>query len=180
MIFPTVDAFQSYLWLVLVCVVLYLVWFLATTGTRYWQCVPRVPYIKGRPLVGNFLDALLMRKSVFDLMDELYVDERVRDSALFGISKLLTPTLVLRDPELIKQILIKDAAFFCNRSMSTDQHGDPIGYYNLLMIKNPPWKQLRSYLTPSLSLSKIKQMYPLLDQVSSLACVRVFVWDWGF
>uniref|UniRef100_A0A1S4H5D4 Uncharacterized protein n=1 Tax=Anopheles gambiae TaxID=7165 RepID=A0A1S4H5D4_ANOGA len=167
MIFPTVDAFQSYLWLVLVCVVLYLVWFLATTGTRYWQCVPRVPHIKGRPLVGNFLDALLMRKSVFDLMDELYVDERVRDSALFGISKLLTPTLVLRDPELIKQILIKDAAFFCNRSMSTDQHGDPIGYYNLLMIKNPPWKQLRSYLTPSLSLSKIKQMYPLLDQVGA-------------
>uniref|UniRef100_A0A182MWL8 Cytochrome P450 n=1 Tax=Anopheles culicifacies TaxID=139723 RepID=A0A182MWL8_9DIPT len=166
MIFPSVDVVQSYLWLVLLCVVLYLLWFVTTTGTRYWQCV-RLPYIEGRPFVGNFLDALLMRKSMFDLMDELYVHERVRDSGLFGISKLITPTLVLRDPELIKQVLIKDAAFFCNRSMCSDPHGDPIGYYNLLMIRNPAWKQLRSYLTPSLSLSKIKQMYRLLDQVSS-------------
>uniref|UniRef100_A0A182YSM6 Uncharacterized protein n=1 Tax=Anopheles stephensi TaxID=30069 RepID=A0A182YSM6_ANOST len=166
MIFPSADVVQSYLWLVLLCAVLYLLWFVTTTGTRYWQCV-RVPYIEGRPLVGNFFEAVLMRKSMFDLMDELYVHERVRDSALFGISKLITPTLVLRDPELIKQVLIKDAAFFCNRAMSTDPHGDPIGYYNLLMIKNPAWKQLRSYLTPSLSLSKIKQMYRLLDQVSS-------------
>ncbi|XP_035895857.1 probable cytochrome P450 6g2 isoform X1 [Anopheles stephensi] len=166
MIFPSADVVQSYLWLVLLCAVLYLLWFVTTTGTRYWQCV-RVPYIEGRPLVGNFFEAVLMRKSMFDLMDELYVHERVRDSALFGISKLITPTLVLRDPELIKQVLIKDAAFFCNRAMSTDPHGDPIGYYNLLMIKNPAWKQLRSYLTPSLSLSKIKQMYRLLDQVGA-------------
>uniref|UniRef100_A0A182R2X8 Cytochrome P450 n=1 Tax=Anopheles funestus TaxID=62324 RepID=A0A182R2X8_ANOFN len=166
MIFPTIDVVQSYMWLVLLCVVLYLLWFLTTAGTRYWQG-RHVPYIAGRPIVGNFFDAILMRKSTFDMMIELYTNERVRNSAIFGISKLMTPTLVLRDPELIKQVLVKDAAFFLNRSMSTDSHGDPIGYYNLLMIKNPPWKQLRSYLTPSLSLSKIKQMYRLLDQVGS-------------
>ncbi|XP_050079645.1 cytochrome P450 6g1-like [Anopheles maculipalpis] len=166
MIYPSMDSGQSYLWLMLLCAVLYLFWFLTTNGTRYWRRV-RVPYIEGRPLVGNFYEAVLMRKSMFDLMDELYVHERVRDSALFGISKLTTPTLVLRDPELIKQILIKDAAFFCNRTTCTDPHGDLIGYYNLLMIKNPAWKQLRSYLTPSLSLSKIKQMYRLLDQVGA-------------
>ncbi|XP_053679611.1 cytochrome P450 6g1-like [Anopheles nili] len=164
MIFLSTDVFQGYLWLVLICVVVYLLWFLSTTGTRYWQCV-RVPYIEGRPVVGNFLEAVLLRKSMFDLMDELYVNDRVRESHLFGISKLWTPTLVLKDPELIKQVLIKDAAFFCNRSMCTDPHGDPIGYYNLLMIRNPAWKQLRSYLTPSLSISKIKQMYRLVDQI---------------
>uniref|UniRef100_A0A2M4APP5 Putative cytochrome p450 6g1 n=1 Tax=Anopheles triannulatus TaxID=58253 RepID=A0A2M4APP5_9DIPT len=158
------DVIQGYLTLVLICFVAFLLWFVTTIGTRYWQR-SLVPYIEGRPVVGNFLEALLMRKSMFDLMDELYASDRVRDSALFGISKLITPTLVLREPELIKQILIKDAAFFSNRTMCTDPHGDPIGYYNLLMIRNPLWKQLRSYLTPSLSLSKIKQMYPLVLQI---------------
>ncbi|XP_050096593.1 cytochrome P450 6g1 [Anopheles aquasalis] len=158
------DVIQGYLTLVLICFVAFLGWFVTTIGTRYWQRSP-VPYIEGRPVVGNFLEAILMRKSMFDLMDELYASDRVRGSALFGISKLITPTLVLREPELIKQILIKDAAFFSNRTMCTDPHGDPIGYYNLLMIRNPLWKQLRSYLTPSLSLSKIKQMYPLVAQI---------------
>lgn len=52
--------------------------------------------------------------------------------------------------------------------MCTDPASDPIGYYNLLMIKNPHWKQLRAFLTPSLSLAKIKKMYLLVDQVRSL------------
>ncbi|XP_052861038.1 cytochrome P450 6g1-like [Anopheles cruzii] len=160
------DVIQGYLSLVLICLALFLLWFVTTIGTRYWQH-SGVPYVEGLPVVGNFRDALLMRKSMFDVMDELYGNERVRSSPLFGISKLITPTIVLRDPGLIKQILIKDAAFFCNRTMCTDPHGDPFGYYNLLMIKNPEWRQLRSYLTPSLSLSKIKQMYQLVDQVGS-------------
>uniref|UniRef100_A0A8D8NM11 Cytochrome P450 6g1 n=1 Tax=Culex pipiens TaxID=7175 RepID=A0A8D8NM11_CULPI len=49
--------------------------------------------------------------------------------------------------------------------MCTDPASDPIGYYNLLMIKNPHWKQLRAFLTPSLSLAKIKKMHLLVDQI---------------
>uniref|UniRef100_A0AAG5DU80 Cytochrome P450 n=1 Tax=Anopheles atroparvus TaxID=41427 RepID=A0AAG5DU80_ANOAO len=156
--------FASYLPLVAICLVLYLLWFVAHTGTRYWKYA-QLPYIKGRPVVGNFLEAILMRKSMFDLMEELYADVRVKGSSLFGICRMFTPTVIVRDPELIKQMLIKDAPFFINRTMCTDPHGDPIGYYNLLMIRNPAWKQLRSYLTPSLSISKIKQMYQLVEQV---------------
>lgn len=55
--------------------------------------------------------------------------------------------------------------------MCTDRIHDAIGYYNLLMIKNPHWKQLRAYLTPSLSLNKIKRMYSLVDQVGDLVLV---------
>ncbi|XP_058122928.1 uncharacterized protein LOC131264671 [Anopheles coustani] len=165
MIFVDTDSVLSYVVLVLICLVLYLLWFVATNGTRYWKHA-QLPYIVGWPVVGNFLEAVLMRKSMFDLMEALYTDSHVKGSRLFGVCRLVTPTVIVRDPELIRQMLIKDATFFINRTMCTDPHSDPIGYYNLLMIQNPAWKQLRSYLTPTLSLSKIKQMYPLLEQVA--------------
>ncbi|XP_039432916.1 cytochrome P450 6g1-like isoform X1 [Culex pipiens pallens] len=166
MIYASWDVFSSYITLLLLCIVLFIAWFVSTGATRYWQCFEGlVPYIGGRPLVGNFLQPLLMRQSMFELMEQLYEDGRVKGSKLFGIALLMQPALVLRDPEVIKQVLIKDAAFFCNRFMCTDPASDPIGYYNLLMIKNPHWKQLRAFLTPSLSLAKIKKMYLLVDQI---------------
>ncbi|XP_058829307.1 cytochrome P450 6g1-like isoform X1 [Topomyia yanbarensis] len=150
--------------MVLVCLTGFAVWFAATLGTRYWQSAT-VPYIPGKPFVGNFLEMLLQRKSAFELMDDLYRNAMVRDGKLLGVCILMRPALVLRDPELIKQVFIKDAVYFTNRHMSTDHRSDPIGYYNLLMIKNPHWKQLRTFLTPSLSLNKIKRMYDLVDQI---------------
>ncbi|XP_021704701.1 probable cytochrome P450 6g2 isoform X1 [Aedes aegypti] len=166
MIYVNSDALTGYLTLVLVCLAGFAVWFLSTSGTRYWQFFS-VPYIEGRPLVGNFLDAFLFRKSTFELMDALYQNPKVEGTKLFGVSIMMQPALVIRDPELVKQVLIKDATYFSNRYMCTDRIHDAIGYYNLLMIKNPHWKQLRAYLTPSLSLNKIKRMYSLVDQIGN-------------
>ncbi|XP_055591613.1 cytochrome P450 6g1-like [Uranotaenia lowii] len=148
----------------LLALVIFMAWFLSTSGTRYWH-FHELPYIAGKPLVGNFWPVLSMKKNTFELMEELYCDAKVAGSSLFGVSIMMQPSVVLRDPELIKQVLIKDAGWFCNRHMCTDPESDPIGYYNLLMIKNPHWKQLRTFLTPSLSLNKIKRMYELVDQI---------------
>ncbi|XP_053683436.1 probable cytochrome P450 6g2 [Sabethes cyaneus] len=166
MISVSSELLGGYFTLVLAFMVLFIGWFVITAGTRYWPRVD-VPYVPGKPLVGNFLDALRQKKSTFELMDELYQNEAVRKSKLFGISIMLQPALVLRDPELIKQVFIKDTVYFSNRYMCTDRRSDPIGYYNLLMIKNPHWKQLRTFLTPSLSLNKIKRMYLLVDQIGT-------------
>nr|XP_029730817.1 probable cytochrome P450 6g2 isoform X2 [Aedes albopictus] len=164
MIYVNSDALTGYLTLVLVCLAGFAVWFVSTSGTRYWQFFS-VPFVEGRPLVGNFLDAFLFRKSTFELMDALYQNPKVAGAKLFGVSIMMQPALVIRDPELVKQVLIKDAAYFSNRYMCTDRLHDAIGYYNLLMIKIPHWKQLRAYLTPTLSLNKIKRMYNLVDQI---------------
>ncbi|XP_055619717.1 cytochrome P450 6g1-like isoform X1 [Toxorhynchites rutilus septentrionalis] len=164
MIYISLSAPGDVFTLALICLAGFFVWFASTSGSRYWK-PHSLPYIEGKPFAGNFLDALLLRKSNFDLMDKLYNDVKVAGSELFGISILMQPAIVLRDPELIKQVLVKDAQYFGNRHMCTDPSSDPIGYYNLLMIKNPHWKQLRSYLTPSLSLNKIKKMYTLVDQI---------------
>ncbi|XP_055534105.1 probable cytochrome P450 6g2 isoform X3 [Wyeomyia smithii] len=164
MINASSELLGGYFTLVLAFMVLLVGWFVVTAGTRYWLRVG-VPYIPGKPLVGNFLDTLLQKKSTFELMDELYRNETVRNSTLFGISIMMQPAVVLRDPGLIKQVFVKDAVYFSNRHMCTDHENDPIGYYNLLMIKNPQWKQLRTFLTPSLSLNKIKRMFLLVDQI---------------
>ncbi|XP_065081392.1 probable cytochrome P450 6g2 isoform X1 [Ochlerotatus camptorhynchus] len=163
-IYVNSDVLTGYLTLVLVCLAGFAVWFVSTSGTRYWQFFS-VPYIEGRPFVGNFLDAFLFRKSTFELMDALYQNPKVDGSKLFGVSILMQPALVLRDPEMIKQMLIKDASYFSNRYMCTDRYHDAIGYYNLLMVKNPHWKQLRTFMTPSFSLNKIKRMHALVDQI---------------
>ena len=49
--------------------------------------------------------------------------------------------------------------------MCTDPSGDNVGYYNLIMIKAPLWKSLRSKVSPSFTLKKLKDMSYLIDKV---------------
>lgn len=114
MIYASLSTLGDVFTLALICLVGFVGWFVLTTGTRYWKRYS-LPYIEGKPFAGNFLDALLLRKSNFELMDRLYNDAKVAGSKLFGISILMQPAVVLRDPEIIKQILIKDAPYFSNR-----------------------------------------------------------------
>lgn len=73
---------------------------------------------------------------------------------------------MVNDPELIKKILVKDFHHFANRYVGSDTH-DPIGYYNLFMVANPLWKNIRGKMSPFFSSGKLKTMYYLLDKLCS-------------
>uniref|UniRef100_A0A675A9L5 Cytochrome P450 n=1 Tax=Anopheles darlingi TaxID=43151 RepID=A0A675A9L5_ANODA len=131
---------------------------------NFWNYA-HVPYILEIPVIGNFSSIFLQRHSSFDYMDHIYNHPRTRNSDFFGVNIFTRAALVIRSPALIKRMLCTDASYFINRQMCADRFHDTIGYYNLMMIKEPLWKPLRSLLTPSLTSAKLKKLRVLIEQV---------------
>lgn len=56
------------------------------------------------------------------------------------------PFFSIRDPELVKRVLVKDFDYFADKYSRTDIE-DRRGWANLFAIKNRAWKFLRTKLT---------------------------------
>lgn len=80
----------------------------------FWQC-RGVPFKKPTVLVGNFGSLLLFRKSQVEGIEEMY--QWFKDERFFGAFRVRSPVLILRDPDLVKTIFVKDFACFTNRGI---------------------------------------------------------------
>lgn len=75
------------------------------------------------------------------------------------------PVVVIADPDMLKEVLVRDFSNFPNRNsfrFATKPMSDC-----LLLLKNEEWKRVRSILTPSFSAAKMKEMVPLINTASN-------------
>uniref|UniRef100_A0A669ENH7 Thromboxane-A synthase n=1 Tax=Oreochromis niloticus TaxID=8128 RepID=A0A669ENH7_ORENI len=72
-----------------------------------------------------------------------------------------TPVVVVADPEMLRQVMVKDFSSFPNRRTFVFAK-KPVSDC-LLQLKNERWKRVRSVLTPSFSAAKMKEMVPLIN-----------------
>jgi cytochrome P450 len=70
---------------------------------------------------------------------------------------------LVRDLELVKNILVKDFQTFMDRIFSVEERFDPL-FSNVLAILNGQiWRHLRTNLTPVFTSRKMKMMFYLVD-----------------
>ncbi|XP_043278111.1 cytochrome P450 6k1-like [Venturia canescens] len=124
----------------------------------YWK-KRGIDEITPTPFFGNFADCFLMKKSAGDFVKELY--DRSPDIRYSGFYIFDRPFLLVRDPELAKNVLVRDANYFPDR-YSESSPDDKLGSSNLFIIKNPAWKLLRTKLTPIFTSGKLKRMFQLM------------------
>lgn len=96
----------------LVTVVALLAW--AQQRTTFWQR-HRMPFVPALPLIGNFKDIATFKTAVGERMQEIYNDAAARDRAAVGFHMFHKPALMVRDPELVRRVLVKDFGSFCER-----------------------------------------------------------------
>jgi cytochrome P450 family 6 len=68
-----------------------------------------VKFIKPTFPFGNMRDAILLRKPSVEVIKKLY--DEFPEEPYVGIYRPLSPILLIRDPELIKQVLVKDFSY---------------------------------------------------------------------
>lgn len=135
-------------------------YFYMTRKFNYWKkrgvlempCAPT-------PFLGNFMDCMFLRKSPGYFLKDLY--DQGEGTPCVGFYILDKPSLLIRDQELVKNVLIKDFNYFADRYGSPDT-SDRLGYANLFSIKNPVWKILRTKLSPIFTSGKLKKMFELM------------------
>ena len=139
----------------LLLVVLFLYWW----GTRGFADLKKlnVPGPKPLPFLGNFLEA---RK--YTGLHLMHLDYLKKYGKVFAICLGGRPSLVVADPELLKQIMIKDFPSFRNR-FRVQNPGPPFDK-SVLDAKDETWKRIRNTLTPTFSAGKMKLMMPLIEK----------------
>jgi cytochrome P450 len=80
-----------------------------------------------------------------------------------GIFSFDKPSLLIRDVELVKNILVKDFQTFMDRTFSFDDKFDPVIGKNIGALKGQLWRHLRTNLTPVFTSRKMKMMFYLVD-----------------
>ncbi|XP_055853966.1 cytochrome P450 6g1-like isoform X2 [Episyrphus balteatus] len=151
-------------WLLILSGVLTILYFWISHHFSYWRR-KNVPYIDPSYIFGNLKDMVLMKSCAADHMITLYSHKKAQNEPVVGFYIFNKPALLIRDLDLIKSVLIKDFNKFSDRFTTCDPHSDALGSFNLFFIKNPYWKEMRSKLSPVFTSGKIKQMFPLVEEI---------------
>ncbi|XP_053683439.1 probable cytochrome P450 6a13 [Sabethes cyaneus] len=147
--------------------VLYLLWEWLRYNFRYWQR-EAVPGPKPSLLFGNIGASLAMKKHIAEVVDEWY--KAFPNEPIVGYYKVFKPAVLIRDPELIKTVLVKDQASFSAFDFTFNEKCNPLLRDNPFLIDGERWRKARQVLTPLYTGNKMKQLFPGLDQ-----CSRQFV-----
>jgi hypothetical protein len=78
-----------------------------------------------------------------------------RHTSIVGLYRAFTPILLVRDPEMIKEVTIKSFSHFRDNDIDIDQKVDPMFGKNPFSLKGDEWKVVRAQLTPCFTSGKV-------------------------
>ncbi|KAK6641866.1 hypothetical protein RUM44_013584 [Polyplax serrata] len=136
----------------------------ANNNNNYWKD-RNVPFIPPLPLLGNLKPLIFMEKSMGDFMADLHNSVYAAGQKFVGIYMFRNePAILVRDPELVKHILIKDFEHFTDRNVVCDEKRDPIGFNIMFNLEGQKWKFVRTKLSPTFTAGKMKQMFTIVKE----------------
>ncbi|KXJ69997.1 hypothetical protein RP20_CCG025203 [Aedes albopictus] len=138
-------------------------YYLLTRKHGYFHDKP-IPSMAAIPILGSVGDLMLQRVSLSEFIQTLY--DKYPGVKVFGMFDLMTPTYVIRDPELIKQVGVKDFDHFVDHVQgfgnSNYDHPNLLTGKTLFSLTGQRWKTMRATLSPAFSGSKMRYMFELI------------------
>lgn len=136
----------------------------ATLNDKYF--VERnLPHLKPTFLLGNSGGLLLQNTTAADHMRSLY--NSFSTEKMYGAFDFRRPQIIVRDPQLLKQLMITDFDHFQDHRMFVDASGDDLLGNILFMMSGQKWRDMRSTLSPLFTGSKLRQMYDLVSECAA-------------
>lgn len=108
---------------------------------------------------GNLKDFVLQTKPVGVVFEDIYNEGKSKGYAHVGAFYVAQPVYVPIDPEIAKQILVKDFAHFMNRNfLNVAGTNDPLAGH-LFSLEHQKWKGLRQKFSPTFTSGQLKSMF---------------------
>lgn len=155
------------LWLIALGVALasLLFYLTITKQANYWKN-KGIPYSKPIYFLGNFTSNVFRIKSFENIVEDNY--KKFPNQRYFGMYQFRVPVLLIRDPELVKQVTIKDFDVFPEHNRVIPLDAEPLFSKNLFnMLHDEGWHDMRATLSPTFTGSKMRALFNLMDQCSN-------------
>lgn len=136
----------------------------------YWYGVRNFGYWKKRgvkndrplPYVGNNLKQFSQRSSYAMSATEMY--KKYPNEKVVGFFRGTAPELIIRDPDLVKRILVTDFQHFYARGFNTHKTVIEPLMKNLFFAEGDLWRLIRQKFGTAFSTGKIKAMFPFITE----------------
>jgi cytochrome P450 len=128
---------------------------------NYWKRLG-VPGPKPTFLVGNLGPTLTVAEH-FGIMCRNWYNQ-FQDVPYVGYYKILNPGVMVRDPELVKEVLVKNFPSFQENDFAFDETIDPLLAHNPFLVTDDKWRESRALLSPLFTTNKVKYLFPLIKR----------------
>lgn len=122
----------------------------------------RIPSLKPWPIVGNMIPIILRKISVPDFIMKMY--NLNPDAKYVGFYEFRRPVILLRDPELIKLVGIKQFDIFPNRRGYDAGNPDAVMGKDIFSSKYEKWQGMRKSLSFAYTPMRLKILSKLISQ----------------
>ncbi|KAH8403265.1 hypothetical protein KR222_009330 [Zaprionus bogoriensis] len=158
--------------LALVLLLAALVYVFLRWNFNYWS-KRGVPGPKPSILVGNYPNMYTMKRHTIYDLDDIYRRYKNKYDAV-GIYGARNPQLLVISPELARRVFVSDFKHFHDNEVSllVNEKTDFIFANNPFTLTGEKWKNRRADVTPGLTQSRIKAVYPVTNEV----CQKLSDW----
>lgn len=149
---------------VLICIVA-LCWSFHCYYTRHYDYWGKrgVPHVRGTFPLGSYGQIISSRIPPGAFFHRMY--QQFPGARYFGAYELRRPVLVVRDPDLVKRIVVADFDHFVDRFPFHVSPRETI-LRNLFVVDGDAWKRMRHKSSPAFSSGKMKNMFALMVKCS--------------
>ncbi|XP_008546884.1 cytochrome P450 9e2 [Microplitis demolitor] len=151
--------------MILIAILVTIISYYVINQLTYWSR-RKIPHLPPVPILGNMMTSMILkRRSPAKFTQELY--KKFPGISYLGLMNFNTPTILINDPELIKEVFIKNFDNNPDHLSFITEEFDPILGTNVFSLRGDRWRQVRGALTPSFTATKMKFLFTLMEKVSA-------------
>lgn len=94
----------------------------------------------------------------------MFISRAYPKAKYVGIHKFTSPTLLIRDLDVVHDVLIGKVSSFGQNEFFVNEKIDPLLAKSPFVQTGVQWKETRSMLTPIFTLARVKQLLPIVDE----------------
>nr|UZE89898.1 cytochrome P450 CYP9GN5 [Chrysoperla zastrowi sillemi]UZE89899.1 cytochrome P450 CYP9GN5 [Chrysoperla zastrowi sillemi]UZE89901.1 cytochrome P450 CYP9GN5 [Chrysoperla zastrowi sillemi] len=143
-------------------VILYLIHYAITNVYKYWES-RGIPYYKPRNAYYDTYCTFLQKDNFSLEIAKAY--NGFPDKQVYGSFLLRTPQLMVKDPDILRNICVKDFEHFTNH-VDIFFKDDLLLGKSLFALKDKKWRDMRTILSPIFTGSKLRGMVDLVSECS--------------
>uniref|UniRef100_V5GLK3 Putative cytochrome p450 cyp3/cyp5/cyp6/cyp9 subfamily n=1 Tax=Ixodes ricinus TaxID=34613 RepID=V5GLK3_IXORI len=151
--------------LALVLLLIFLIFWVIRRTYSFWNG-KGIPYL-------SFTDYVnLVYDNFTKPLHEVALKNYRRRGRLYGSYEGFVPTLAVGDPQLLRDIYVKDFKSFSDR-IASNATGNPL--WDKMMLNSPEeeWKATRTMMSPAFTTSRLKAMIPKIIATTKEFCKRL-------
>ncbi|XP_077266102.1 cytochrome P450 6k1-like isoform X1 [Temnothorax americanus] len=120
-------------------------------------------YIEPVVPTGNITNFITGKQQIGVFLQNSYM--KYKEHRAIGMYAFFKPYLMIADPDLIREVLIKNFSSFHDRGINFNPKLNPL-FENVFCVNGKRWRDMRYKMSPTFTPAKIKRMFPIAKKCS--------------